>query len=89
MLLRSEGPRASARMAFWHAHPGALPQIIALKEAGVDEVILAINYKPDVMAAFIQEWSQKLNIKARLYCACGGHLGWLLWGELTVNAMSV
>lgn len=43
--------------------PMVVHQIIALKEAGVDEVILAINYKPDVMAAFIQEWSQKLNIK--------------------------
>ncbi|CAG9466737.1 unnamed protein product [Pedinophyceae sp. YPF-701] len=43
--------------------PMVVHQIQALKEAGVDEVVLAINYRPDVMADFIKEWEGKLNIK--------------------------
>lgn len=38
-------------------------QIEALKEAGCDEVVLAINYRPQVMLDFIKEWEQKLGIK--------------------------
>ena len=38
-------------------------QIRALKEVGVTEVILAISYKPDVMQAFVDEWSSKIGIK--------------------------
>lgn len=38
-------------------------QIEALKEAGVDEVVLAINYQPQFMHAFIAEWEPKLGIK--------------------------
>lgn len=35
----------------------------ALKEAGCDEVVLAINYRPQVMMDFIKEWETKLGIK--------------------------
>jgi mannose-1-phosphate guanylyltransferase len=38
-------------------------QIEALKEAGCDEVVLAINYRPQVMMDFIKEWEVKLGIK--------------------------
>ncbi|KAI8473667.1 MAG: nucleotide-diphospho-sugar transferase [Monoraphidium minutum] len=38
-------------------------QIEALKAAGVTEVVLAINYQPEVMMAFIEEWSPKLGVK--------------------------
>lgn len=38
-------------------------QIEALKEAGCDEVVLAINYRPQVMMDFLKEWEQKLGIK--------------------------
>ena len=38
-------------------------QIEALRDAGVDEVVLAINYQPQVMHAFIQEYQEKLGIK--------------------------
>jgi mannose-1-phosphate guanylyltransferase len=40
-----------------------LLQIEALKSAGVDEVILAINYQPEVMMNFLVEFEQKLGIK--------------------------
>jgi mannose-1-phosphate guanylyltransferase len=38
-------------------------QIEALKNAGVVEVILAINYQPEVMMGFINEWQEKLGVK--------------------------
>jgi mannose-1-phosphate guanylyltransferase len=38
-------------------------QIEALKEAGCDEVVLAINYRPHVMMEFLKDWEQKLGIK--------------------------
>lgn len=38
-------------------------QIEALKSAGVKEVILAINYRPEIMQAFIDEWAEKLGVK--------------------------
>lgn len=43
--------------------PMIVHQIEALKEAGCDEVVLAINYRPQVMMAFLQEWEEKLGIK--------------------------
>ena len=47
--------------------PGNKPmichQIEALKEAGCDEVVLAINYRPQVMMDFLKEWEVKLGIK--------------------------
>lgn len=43
--------------------PMIVHQIEALKEAGCDEVVLAINYRPQVMMDFLKEWEQKLNIK--------------------------
>ena len=38
-------------------------QIEALKEAGCDEVVLAINYRPQVMMEFLKGWEEKLGIK--------------------------
>ncbi len=38
-------------------------QIEALKEAGCDEVVLAINYRPQVMMDFLKDWEEKLGIK--------------------------
>lgn len=29
----------------------------------MDEVVLAINYQPEVMLEFVKEWESKLNIK--------------------------
>jgi len=50
-------------------------QIEAMRDAGVTEVVLAINYQPQVMYAFIEEYQQKLGVKitisqARLLLAC-------------------
>ncbi|KAI7837580.1 hypothetical protein COHA_008593 [Chlorella ohadii] len=42
--------------------PMIVHQIEALKEAGCDEVVLAINYRPQVMMDFLKEWEEKLNI---------------------------
>lgn len=38
-------------------------QIEALKNAGCTEVVLAINYQPEVMLGFINEWQEKLGVK--------------------------
>ncbi|KAL4539480.1 hypothetical protein Ndes2437B_g02148 [Nannochloris sp. 'desiccata'] len=38
-------------------------QIEALRDAGCDEVVLAINYRPQVMMDFLKEWEVKLGIK--------------------------
>eukprot|EP00882_Tetradesmus_deserticola_P019940 GHRQ01021491.1.p1 GENE.GHRQ01021491.1~~GHRQ01021491.1.p1 ORF type:complete len:299 (+),score=96.12 GHRQ01021491.1:542-1438(+) len=43
--------------------PMIVHQIEALKAAGVTEVILAINYRPEVMMGFIAEWEPKLGVK--------------------------
>eukprot|EP00894_Picocystis_sp_ML_P005165 jgi/Pico_ML_1/55682/g1337.t1 len=43
--------------------PMILHQIEALKEAGVDEVVLAIAYQPGVMMSFLKEYEEKLGIK--------------------------
>lgn len=43
--------------------PMIIHQIEALKEAGVDEVVLAINYRPEMMHLFCKEWEAKLGIK--------------------------
>lgn len=43
--------------------PMIIHQIEALKAAGVSEVVLAINYQPEVMLGFIKEWEAKLGVK--------------------------
>ncbi|KAL4428697.1 hypothetical protein ABPG77_009803 [Micractinium sp. CCAP 211/92] len=43
--------------------PMIVHQIEALKAAGVDEVVLAINYRPQVMMDFLKEWEEKLGVK--------------------------
>ncbi|KAM0935652.1 putative nucleotidyltransferase [Dioscorea sansibarensis] len=43
--------------------PMILHQIEALKAVGVKEVILAINYRPQVMMSFLEEYESKLGIK--------------------------
>ncbi|KAG0475324.1 hypothetical protein HPP92_015010 [Vanilla planifolia] len=42
--------------------PMILHQIEALKEVGVTEVVLAINYRPEVMLNFLKEFETKLGI---------------------------
>ncbi|KAK9193339.1 hypothetical protein WN944_004036 [Citrus x changshan-huyou] len=43
--------------------PMILHQIEALKAVGVTEVVLAINYQPEVMLNFLKEFEKKLEIK--------------------------
>ncbi|XP_057979913.1 mannose-1-phosphate guanylyltransferase 1 isoform X1 [Malania oleifera] len=43
--------------------PMILHQIEALKAIGVNEVVLAINYQPEVMLNFLKEFEAKLGIK--------------------------
>eukprot|EP01018_Ginkgo_biloba_P020346 Gb_41514 [translate_table: standard] len=43
--------------------PMILHQIEALKAIGVDEVVLAINYQPEVMLGFLKEFETKIGIK--------------------------
>ncbi|KAI8016299.1 Mannose-1-phosphate guanylyltransferase 1 [Camellia lanceoleosa] len=43
--------------------PMILHQIEALKAIGVTEVILAINYQPEIMLSFLKEFEKKLDIK--------------------------
>jgi len=43
--------------------PSIIHQIEALKQVGVNEVVLAVNYQPDLMSAVMREWEQKLGIK--------------------------
>jgi len=38
-------------------------QIEGLKKAGVQTVILAVNYKPEQMAAILKPWESKLGVK--------------------------
>lgn len=47
-------------------------QIEALRDAGVDEVVLAINYQPQVMYAFIEEYQAKLGVKISISQVCCG-----------------
>eukprot|EP00249_Psilotum_nudum_P021625 c28179_g2_i1 orf=510-1595(-) len=43
--------------------PMVLHQIEALKACGVNEVVLAINYQPEVMLSFLKDFETKLDIK--------------------------
>lgn len=43
--------------------PMIIHQIEALRDAGVDKVVLAINYRPGVMKEFIKEWEPKVGVK--------------------------
>ncbi|KAL2621067.1 hypothetical protein R1flu_001272 [Riccia fluitans] len=43
--------------------PMILHQIEALKAAGVTEVVLAINYQPEVMLSFLKDFETRLGIK--------------------------
>jgi len=43
--------------------PSIIHQIEALQKIGVNEVVLAVNYQPDLMSAVMREWEQKLGIK--------------------------
>eukprot|EP00252_Welwitschia_mirabilis_P024890 TRINITY_DN7580_c0_g2_i1.p1 TRINITY_DN7580_c0_g2~~TRINITY_DN7580_c0_g2_i1.p1 ORF type:complete len:362 (+),score=57.13 TRINITY_DN7580_c0_g2_i1:120-1205(+) len=43
--------------------PMILHQIEALRAVGVDEVILAINYRPELMINFLKEFEAKLEMK--------------------------
>jgi len=38
-------------------------QIEALKAVGVDQVVLAVNYKPEVMTAILKPWESQIGIK--------------------------
>jgi hypothetical protein len=46
-------------------------QIEALRDAGVTEVVLAINYQPQVMYSFIEEYQAKLGVKITISQARG------------------
>ena len=46
-------------------------QIEALRDAGVTEVVLAINYQPQVMYSFIEEYQSKLGVKITISQARG------------------
>lgn len=50
--------------------PMIVHQIEALRDAGVDKVVLAINYRPGVMKAFCQEWEPKVSLPFALPIAC-------------------
>uniref|UniRef100_A0A0D6QWW3 mannose-1-phosphate guanylyltransferase n=1 Tax=Araucaria cunninghamii TaxID=56994 RepID=A0A0D6QWW3_ARACU len=43
--------------------PMILHQIEALKATGVDEVVLAINYQPEVMLSFLKDFETNIGIK--------------------------
>jgi len=43
--------------------PSIIHQIEALVACGVDEVVLAVNYQPDLMNACMQAWEKKLGVK--------------------------
>ncbi|ONL96455.1 Mannose-1-phosphate guanylyltransferase 1 [Zea mays] len=53
--------------------PMILHQIEALKEVGVTEVVLAINYQPEVMLNFLKDFESKLGIK--ITCARQARVG--------------
>jgi len=43
--------------------PSITHQIEALVKIGVNEVILAVNYQPELMSACMKEWEHKLGVK--------------------------
>jgi len=43
--------------------PSIIHQIEALVKVGVDEVVLAVNYQPELMSAVMRDWEKKLNVK--------------------------
>jgi len=43
--------------------PGIIHQIEALVKIGVDEVVLAVNYKPENMSRVMDEWAHQFGIK--------------------------
>jgi len=43
--------------------PSIIHQLEALKSVGVDEVVLAVNYQPELMSSCMNEWSKKLDMK--------------------------
>jgi mannose-1-phosphate guanylyltransferase len=43
--------------------PSIIHQIEALVKCGVNEVILAVNYQPDLMSACMREYEKKLGVK--------------------------
>lgn len=43
--------------------PSIIHQIEALVKIGVDEVVLAVNYQPELMSACMREWETKLGVK--------------------------
>jgi len=43
--------------------PSIIHQIEALVKVGVTEVVLAVNYQPDLMSACMSAWEKKLNVK--------------------------
>lgn len=43
--------------------PSIIHQIEALVKVGVNEVVLAVNYQPDLMSACMSAWEKKLGIK--------------------------
>jgi len=43
--------------------PSIIHQVEALAEAGVDEVVLAVNYQPELMSACMTAWEKKLGVK--------------------------
>jgi len=45
--------------------PSIIHQIEALAKVGVDEVILAVNYQPELMSSCMSEWEKKLGVKIK------------------------
>lgn len=43
--------------------PSVIHQIEALAAVGVDEVVLAVNYQPELMKDTLNGWEEKLNVK--------------------------
>jgi len=43
--------------------PSIIHQIEALVKIGVDEVVLAVNYQPELMSACMRDWERKLGVK--------------------------
>jgi mannose-1-phosphate guanylyltransferase len=43
--------------------PMIIHQVLALKEVGVDEVILAVAYQPDAMKVQMQQWADEIGVK--------------------------
>ena len=59
------------KLARLRAQPMIVHQIEALRDAGVTEVVLAINYQPQVMYSFIEEYQPKLGVKITISQARG------------------